>query len=466
MRFRFRPSKNSETLCRMAGLARFFRRAAGDPVEIAMHNLGAFSETGPHIYHANIEYIELLKKALHELESSGKSWAERETYYDRIAGKVVKSNKIDLLTLLYYGGEDENRRLVDGTGRTMNGRTYVKHIDLLSALVRRGVPALPVNIQGMAILRSQVLDRTDSIPDTLRYVDNAIRLGADINEIFDGETTIDRLLFNIDQRDTPHEKRERFQGLIRPLQERGARRFSEITQTPDQLRSIVDKEGLKRELYNVAMSTAFNPESPRKHDIFGIPAVCRFLATGIPRIRGVPLEPFFVIVKNLLYIYVDVEPVAYVYGDIDPATRGYVLEFRNDPRPTDVLINIEAPVPAPVAAPVLAPVEEVIRRLRAMPDLLQQLDFMKDGHDASGRAVTTIADMPATYTASTNGSSDDVFIVNGTVQIRIKNGITGSTEPDDIVMGAIPAARRRKSRVNRRSRSSRSSRSSRRNQKS
>jgi hypothetical protein len=94
-----------------------------------------------------------------------------------------------------------------------------------------------------------------------------------------------------------------------------------------------------------------------------------------------------------------------------------------------------------------------------MPDLLQQLDFMKDGHDASGRRVTMIANMPATYTASTNGSSDDVFIVNGTVQIRIKNGITASTESDDIAMGPIPAAHRRKTRVNRTSRRSRTSRS-------
>ena len=592
----------------MAGLARFFLRIASDPLEIAIHNLGAFSDTGPHIYHPNIEYIELLKKAVDEIDRSEKSWIEKESYYDRIAGKVVKSNRVNLVRSLYHGGVGD-QDLVDGTGRTQNGIEFVKHIGLLSALVRRGVHPLPVNIHGMAIIRSQVLDRTDSIPDTLRYVDNAIRSGADINEILNGITMLDQLLFGVESEDIPHETRRQFQRLIGPLQERGARRFSEITQTPDQIRSIVDKQGIKRELYNVARSTAFHPAgSFHKEDVFGIPAVCRFLDTEIPRTRGLPLAPFFVIVKNLLYIYVDVEPVAYVYGYtdpdtglyvlVDPATRGYVLEFRDASRPTDRYVDIEeaepvatggaaaaaanrepalfnvpkqpiygspnfedaitldripegtevlritgrrganpnistypipqvksqrlrflrelnstrintvtrapftpdqiqrgpyryrpvagagavvppeaaappAPavpaepaVPAVPAVPVAVPAEEVIRRLRRMPDLLQQLDFMKDGHDASGRRVTTIADMPATYTASTNDSSDDVFIVNGTVKIRIKNGITASTESDDIAMGPIPAARRRKTRVNRTNRTRRTRRTSRRNHKS
>jgi hypothetical protein len=405
----------------MAGFVRFVRRMAGDPLEIAIHALDTSNGND------TVAYRGLLRNAL----SARPVWELNDLVYDRIAGKVSKYNRLESLRDLYL--TDYN--LKEGTGRTLEGN-MVDHVQLIYALVRVGVARIPVNIQGMRVLHHLVINRDDSTPDTIRFVENAIRLGVDVNELFQEKTVVDEVATEVEKIPGRHrmnyiEKEERLQELSEYLRSRGARRFSEITRTPEDILRIVDKPGLAAELYRMKFPRlSLNRErgayvSLDTH-VFGVDAAC---TVGY----NVDTVPTLIVVRGMVYIYANI----YRSGRVTD------LEIRTSPRPVDVPVDVPIDVGAPVApvAPIPLSVEEVERRIRAvaLPDLRVQLRGIRDG------TGTTLVEMPATYRPE---DSDDVFIVNGVLRILVKNGLdrltNGNTMDSAITLQSIPATRRRK----------------------
>jgi hypothetical protein len=228
----------------MKGVARLFSRMGGNPVNIAIHELGVADP-----YSSTIS--RLLEDAINAVKISDTSPVEKDAYYDRIIGKLRSFNNLDYFNVRYsadtpfeIGINNRNAAFIYALFRA--GADVTKGFPYSSFIRYIVVNSPPFENPGKPFFDA---------PTTIDLVKKAMyQAPMMLNKLYrGGGTLIDHLDWRInyiESSDTNPVMRDSYRELLPQLIELGAVHSIDILNDPKKVLDIVNQPGLKYEITN------------------------------------------------------------------------------------------------------------------------------------------------------------------------------------------------------------------------